>query len=680
MNGTHQGVAALPVLAYREQIITSVRENRVVVITAETGAGKSTQVPRFLAEAGYRVICTQPRRLAASSLAARVAEEMNTRLGDRVGFRTAEERTDSAATEVLFCTDGLQLVRELAGIGAGGRTVLVLDEVHEWNLNVETLIAWARQRVAAGDDLRVVLMSATLDADRLAAFFEGAPVISVPGRLFDVVGQPRAAAGTDGARLTAPTTVPSRDLVAKAVELAQAGRNVLVFLPGKKEIEETCEKLATQLGGRAVVLPLHGQLDRIEQAQCFKPPPAGKVKVVVSTNVAQTSVTIADIDAVVDSGVERRTELVDGIEGLYLKPISQADCCQRAGRAGRVKIGAYMLCSDASWEERLRFPKAEILRSRLDQLVLRLAVQGFDATALKFFHQPDTATLADAKRTLTALGAMSSDGQVTKTGRRMAKMPIDVKYARMLIEAETRGVVTQVATIAACLEAGDVRDRTTAWRSLTQERKSDLLAVLDVYNAGMAMKGGDALRAAGIFAKDFFRAKEVRGKLLDAVRDTVRSDSGKFASKEDERQAILRSCVAGLVDHLYKGGHGYYTNGDRVERQLAKESVVTGGEWLVGLPKDLGIIDKRGRPMTIKLVSMASAVDPTWLIEVAPQLGREEKGLNPSYDPTKDCVVSTTRKFFNGQKVAEVVVSDPEHTEAAEIFARWLADKIYNNY
>lgn len=677
MTSEQHSAAALPVLAYREQIITSVRENRVVVITAETGAGKSTQVPRFLAEAGYRVICTQPRRLAASSLAARVADEMNTRLGDRVGFRTAEERTDSAATEVLFCTDGLQLVRELAGAGAGERTVLVLDEVHEWNLNVETLVAWARQRVQAGDDLRVVLMSATLDAERLAAFFEGAPVISVPGRLFDVVGQPRAASA-DGARLTAPTSVPSRQLVEKAVELAQAGRNVLVFLPGKKEIEDTCDKLSAQLGNRAVVLPLHGQLDRAEQAQCFKPPPAGKVKVVVSTNVAQTSVTIVDIDAVVDSGVERRTELVDGIEGLYLKPISQADCCQRAGRAGRVKIGAYVLCSDVAWEERLRFPKAEILRSRLDQLVLRLAAQAFDATALKFFHQPDTATLADAKRTLVALGAMSADGNVTKVGRRMARLPVDVKYARMLIEAEARGVVTQVATIAACLEAGDIRDRTTAWRLLTQEWKSDLLAVLDVYNAGMAMKGGgDALRAAGIFARDFFRAKEVRGKLLDAVRDTVRSDSKSFGSKGEERQAILRSCVAGLVDHLYKGGHGVYTNGDLVERQLARESVVTGGDWLVGLPKDVGSTDRRGRPTTLRLVSMASSVDPTWLIEVAPQLGREETGLNPTYDPTKDCVVSTTRKFFNGQRVAEVVVDDPEHPQADEIFARWLTDKIY---
>lgn len=648
----------LPVTAFREQILGAVAGSAVTVITAETGAGKSTQVPQFLAGAGYRVIVTQPRRLAARTLAQRVAEEMNTRLGDRVGFRTAEERADSASTEVLFVTDGLQLVRELAGQGGTGRkTVLVLDEVHEWNLNVETLVAWVKTRLSAGDDLKVVLMSATLDAERLAAFYGGAPVIEVPGRLFPVTRR----------------SAPARSLVAEAVALAKAGRNVLVFQPGKKEIEDTMSSLRQELGGAAIVLPLHGGLEPGEQKLCFAPPPAGKTKVVVSTNVAQTSVTIPDIDAVVDSGIERRVELVDGIEGLYLRPTSQADGRQRAGRAGRTKPGEYVLCSDTGEADRRPFPVAEILRSRLDQLVLRLAAQGFDATTLEFFHQPDHTVLVEAKRALVALGAMSVDGTVTQMGRKMARLPVAVQYARMLIEAEKRGVVAQVATIAACLEAGDIRAKDGGWRSLTREAKSDLLALLDVYNAGQQMKGGgDVLRNVGIFVKDFFRAKEMRGKLLDAVRGSVRSDARKFASVEEERREILRACVAGLVDHLYQGGGGSYRNGDRVSRDLARESVVSGGAWLVGLPKDIEIQTRRGRT-TLRLVTMATAVDPLWLADVAPQLVERKMGLNPWYNPEKDICVSTTQVFFNGRLIADEPVLDPHHPEATRLFATWFA-------
>lgn len=658
------GGDALPVARYRQEILDAVSRSAVVVITAETGAGKSTQVPQYLAQAGYRVICTQPRRLAARALAQRVASEMRTRVGERVGFRTAEERADSYATDVLFVTDGLQLVRELAGQGGTGRkTVLVLDEVHEWNLNMEVLVAWVRSRLEKGDDLKVVLMSATLDAEKLAAFYgENTPVIKVPGRMFPVERR----------------VAPARSLVSEAVALAKAGRNVLVFQPGKKEIAECVSSLEASLGTAAVVLPLHGQLEPEEQQRCFAAAPAGKVKVVVATNVAQTSVTIPDIDAVVDSGIERRTELRDGIEGLYLGAISRADCEQRAGRAGRCKAGQYVLASEKGLEDRSVFPTAEVLRSRLDQMVLRLAVQGFDATALEFFHQPDRSTLAEAKRALIALGAMTSDGNVTKTGRRMARFAVSCEFARMLIEAERLGVVDQVATIAACLEAGEIRAKGDEWRSLTQEKSSDLLAVLDVFNAARSMKGngkskGDMLRDAGIFAKDFFRADEIRRKLLDSVRGEVRGEAKRFGSREDERKAILRACVAGLVDHLYHRTYDGYRNGSQTDRQLARESVVAGSpEWLVGLPKDIEIMTRKGR-MTLHLVSMATAVDPAILSEVAPQLSEQKSGLSPRYEAEKDMVTSVTEMYFNGQKVREERVEDLAHPEASQLFAAYLA-------
>jgi hypothetical protein len=268
-------------------------------------------------------------------------------------------------------------------MGAGKHQVLVLDEVHEWNMNIETLVAWAKLVLSQGSDFKVVLMSATLEAEKLSMFFDGAPIISVPGRLFPVTEQK-------------PTTTKT---ATEAIALLQQGRNVLVFEAGKKEIGETIQ-LITSSGVSAEVLPLHGELESSDQAKAFRRYP--RAKCVVSTNVAQTSVTIDDIDAVVDGGMERRVEVVDGVEGLYLKPISLADSKQRKGRAGRTKPGIYVDMCPAY--DRPDFPVAEVLRSRLDQTVLRLAEAGFDMEKLDFFHQPKKSEIHEAKRALKALG------------------------------------------------------------------------------------------------------------------------------------------------------------------------------------------------------------------------------------------------------------------------------------
>ncbi|OIO37982.1 MAG: hypothetical protein AUJ72_03385 [Candidatus Omnitrophica bacterium CG1_02_46_14] len=640
---------SLPVFGYKEDILQAVKNNAVTVITAETGAGKSTQVPQFLLEEGYQVVVTQSRRLAARTVAERVAEEVGCELGGVIGYRTGFERCDSAETQVLFCTDGLQLVREITG--SGRAQVLVIDEVHEWNINIETLVAWTRKRIAEGWPVKVVLMSATLEADRLAKYYgENVPVIEVPGRLFPVEEKQDY----------------SDNLVANIKKLVGEGRNILVFQPGKKEIAGTCDELA---GCGAIVLPLHGELEPAEQRLCFKR--YNQPKVVVATNVAQTSVTIPDIDAVVDSGIERRVELADGIEGLYLKPISQADCAQRKGRAGRTKEGVYILCGD-SMSGRPAFPKAEIERSRLDQTVLRLVAVGIDATELQFFHQPDREVLVDAKKTLFALGAMTADGQVTKIGRMMARLPLSVQFARMIVEAERLGVVDDVITIAAVLEISTLRDRTENWRDLTSETESDLLAELDIWNAGKGKKG-EELREMGIFGKSYWRAKELRGKLRDALLGHV-----KVFTSTGNRQDILKACVTGMVDHLFHSqGYGEYRNGGNGTRQKGRESVVSGSpEWVVGLPKDIQFKDRRGRFCTLNLVSMLTKVDPAWLVDVAPQLVQIEEGLSPYFDGEQDACFSTTKTHFNGQMVKEKKLSTPEHEQAAEVFVGWLAQKM----
>lgn len=639
----------LPIAKFKTNILDAVRQNSVVVIEAETGAGKSTQVPQYLLAEGYDLVVTQPRRLAARSVAARVAEEMGVELGTSVGFRTAQERQDSPSTRCLFCTDGLALVRELMGQNKG---ILVLDEVHEWNENMEVLVAWAKRQSEADGDFKVVLMSATMEAEKLSAFFNDAPVISVPGRLYPVEERQ-----------------PSRQLEDDVANLLNQGRNVLVFQPGKAEINATISALEA-MKVNAEILPLHGQLTPEEQRRCFRP--FGRPKCVVSTNVAQTSVTIPDIDAVVDSGMERRIELVDGVEGLYLKPISRADATQRKGRAGRVKPGIYIDHCGAS--TRPDFPVAEIMRKRLDQTVLRLAIAGFDMEAMEFFHQPAKSDIHDARRTLIGLGCMTQTGEVTQIGKLVNRLPVSVQYARMLVEADRLGVVDDVLTVAAIMEMGGITvpppsrnhpDRPDWRRMVPQESESDVMGQLAVWKMAENMTK-DEMAKGGVSIRDYFRAKEIRKHLAKALERYFRFGSS------GQRENILKAVCAGMVDHLYKGNYGRYRNGDDTERELGESSLVRGGEWLVGKPFDLQIKTRRGM-MTLRLIELASKVDPAWLTEVAPHLASQKTGLNPRYESREDVIVSTTQTYFNGQMVKEETVADGEHPEAAKVFARWLS-------
>jgi len=645
-------MANLPIEKFRADIVTAVEENSVVIITAETGAGKSTQVPQFLLEAGYDLVITQPRRLAARSVAARVAEEIGEELGETVGFRTAVDRQDSPATRCLFCTDGLALVRELVGQNNG---ILVLDEVHEWNENMEVLVAWVRKAIAEGSDMKVVLMSATLEAEKLSAFFDGVPVISVPGRTFPVTIQE-----------------PAMRLIDDVKTLIEQGRNVLVFQPGKQEIQDVCYALE-QADVNAEVLPLHGQLSPSDQKLCFAH--YGRPKVVVSTNVAQTSVTIDDIDAVVDSGMERRIELVNGVEGLYLKPISLADSAQRKGRAGRVKPGVYI--DHCQYEDRPDFPVAEIMRKRLDQTVLRLAIAGFDMEQLAFFHQPNLSDIHDARQTLVGLGCMTADAAVTPIGKLVNRLPVSVQYARMLVEADRLGVVDDVLTVAAVMEVSGITvpppsrnqpDRPD-WRVMVPtERESDVMGQLSVWQQAHDMSKSE-MYEKGVSTRDYSRAKEIRRSLQSAVKKHF--DLGSTGRRED----ILKAVCAGMVDHLFSGQYGSYQNGDGMSRELGTASCVRDARWLVGKPFDLQIKTRRG-PLVLNLIELASKVDPTWLVEIAPQLVETKTGLRPQYDADQDVVTSTTETYFNGQLVEETGVADGEHPEAATVFAGWFTNQI----
>lgn len=645
----------LPIFNYKEEIVKAIKEHAVTIITAETGSGKSTQVPQYSNEAGYEVVVTEPRRMAAWSLAQRVAEEMDSPLGETVGFRTGFEKNDSDLTSILYCTDGLELVREITDT-KNKQKVLIIDEVHEGNLNMEALLAWSKKRISEGWRTKVVIMSATIEKEELAHFFgEDVCVFDIPGKVFPVSFEQRR----------------EDRLISSICEMIQKGRNTLVFVPGKREIGEVIEELSCS-DVNAIILPLHGELDSTEQRKCFYN--YSLPKVVVATNVAQTSITIPDIDAVVDTGKERRMEVHDGIQGLFLRDISKADCMQRKGRAGRTKEGIYILCSNTPFENREEFSIPEIQRGNLDQIVLRLAACGIDATKLEFFHQPSEEALMRAKETLIGLGALTKNNEVTSIGRKMAKMPVSVQAARMIIEAEKYGVTEEVICIASISEIGSLltppsvaeryRGKAASYSDFTDEDTSDLLAEFDIWKKLNAMVGYIDFINLGINKKNYFHIKEHIQKMHEALNGIVEITSS------GDRDSIRKSCIAGMVDHVYSKTYEGYVNGDGITRNLDRNSCLNGWdrpEFLVGTPR---IIESKnlmwGGKKLINLVNMATKVTIEDLKEVAPQL-LIQKDTEPYYSSFSDVIKVTRNTYFKDTLIESRDVSVPNHPDYARL-------------
>lgn len=627
MKGSFFMNKTLPIYRFKDTIVESVKRHEVTIITAETGSGKSTQVPQMLYENGYEVVVTEPRRMAAWSLAERVSEEMNCQLGDIVGFRTGFERNDSANTSILYCTDGLELVRTLADT-TNKPKVLVIDEVHEWNLNIETLIAWSKKMLSNGWRTKVVIMSATLEKEKLSNYFDDVATIEVPGSLYPVSFEQR----------------DSEDLIYTIQQMIANGKNTLVFVPGKKEISHILDKLSYE---NAVVLPLHGELTSSEQKKCFNS--YSLPKIIVATNVAQTSITIPDINAVVDTGKERRLEVHDGIQGLFLKDISKADISQRKGRAGRTMSGMYILCSDTPFKYFDDFSIPEIQRGFLDQIVLRLASCGIDATQLEFFHKPDPKALELAKENLTTLGAIENGINVTPIGHKMAKMPVSVQSARMIIEAEKYGVVEDVITISSILEIGGLLFKTGSYYFFSQEKNSDLLAELDTWNKLSKMDVID-FEEKGINKKNYLRIKEHIEKMHQALEGLVE------ISSSGNRKDIQKSCLAGMISYgvFLRSDFGRrYIDNNSNYYLLDKKSCINyfSTKIIVGVPKQIEYTDRYGWKKTLSLVSMTQSVSIEELQEVAPQLVtiKEEisaYGSQPFYSEEYDAVMVYMVTYF----------------------------------
>lgn len=663
----------LPVYDFYEQITSSVDANQVTIITAETGAGKSTQIPQYLAEHGYgKVIVTQPRILAARNLSRRVREEWSTHTGDigeDVGYRTAHERDDSARTKILYCTDGLQLVREITGAGIETSQVLVLDEVHEWNENMEVLIAWAKKRCEEDPRFKVVIMSATIETGSLAEYFDTNAVINVPGRSHSV------------------TKKRGADLIAEIFNHIEKASNMLVFLPGKAEIADISDAIKSKAEAAGVpIIPLHSQLEATAQQQAFANYPNGKI--ILATNIAQTSVTIDDIDVVIDSGLERRSEVRNGVEGLFIVQTSQADCLQRAGRAGRTKPGEYILapygtmeCLD--FEDRPEYGAPEILRKHIDRLTLRLANVGIDIEILDFYHDPSHKAIMRAKRTLIALGALTKNGDVTRIGRQMEKFPVESNYGRMLVESKQYSdeVQSKLTAIIGIQEVGGIikgGTRYTGWRKYTRQTKSDLLAQYDVLLA-LDKIYPDEYEDLGIISKNVAKAREVRERL---DRDLGLEEKSLEPIRPSEEEELLRCIVSGEIDQLWtvdeRGEATHIVTKKR--RELSSSTVVRNPKLITGTPFDLQIPTHSGGLETLNLVQGITRVNTEWLLSSAPHMFTPRRG-KAFYDPRSGYLATRQLVRFGGQVLEgssePITENNPNNRRLFnEAFSAWVYEQL----
>ena len=459
---------ALPIAARRAEIAALILKHQVVILCGETGSGKTTQLPKICLELGRglngMIGCTQPRRIAARSLAARLAKELGAVGSHAVGYKIRFNDHTDENTFVKVMTDGILLAETHGDRGLWKYDTLIIDEAHERSLNIDFLLGYVKQLMIKRSDLKIIITSATIDPQRFSTHFDNAPIIEISGRTYPVEVRYRPEHFLDDSE----EAVPIEDAVVNAVDEIfheTYEGDVLVFLPGEREIRDCDEALRKHHPGHTEVLPLYSRLSNAEQDRVFQSPGDGNARrrIVLATNVAETSLTVPGIRYVIDAGVARinRYSTRSKINQLQIEPISRASAQQRAGRCGRVASGiAVRLYSEEDFNARPLFTTPEILRTSLADVILRMKSLGLgDVQDFPFIEPPSTRMIEDGYRQLFELGAVDDDKELTTLGWKLAKFPIDPAVARMLLAAEREGCVREVLMIASALSVQDPRVR-----------------------------------------------------------------------------------------------------------------------------------------------------------------------------------------------------------------------------
>ena len=486
----------LPVHEKLEEIKKAIAKNQVTIICGETGSGKTTQLPKICLEIGRGAAGlighTQPRRLAARSVAERIAEELKSEIGSAVGYKVRFTDHTSRDACVKLMTDGILLAETQTDRYLAAYDTIIIDEAHERSLNIDFLLGYLKQLLPRRPDLKVIITSATIDAERFSQHFNGAPVLEVSGRTYpvEILYRPLTSKDEDDAEVELTDAI-----VNAADELARYGEgDILVFLPGEREIREAAEALRkSTLRRNDEILPLFARLSHAEQHKIFHPSGA-KRRIVLATNVAETSLTVPGIKYVIDTGLARvkRYSARVKVEQLHVEKISQAAARQRSGRCGRVSAGVCIrLFSEEDFNSRTEFTDPEIVRSNLAAVILRMASLNLgDVAAFPFLEMPDSRYINDGFQVLLELGAVNEHNGLTKLGEQMARLPIDPKIARILLAAKKHDCMAEILVIASALSIQDPRERPLEARDAAAkaherftDKQSDFLAYLNIWDS-----------------------------------------------------------------------------------------------------------------------------------------------------------------------------------------------------
>lgn len=625
---------SLPVWQQRTQLLQMLEENHTVVLVGETGSGKTTQVPQFCAEAGWAeqkmVACTQPRRVAATSVARRVAEEMDVQLGEEVGYSIRFEDCTSPKTRLKYLTDGMLLRESMTDPTLSRYSVVILDEAHERTLATDILFGLLKEIQKNRQDLRIVVMSATLEAEKFQEYFSNAPLMKVPGRMHPVE--------------VFYTQEPERDYVEAAVRTVvqihacEPPGDILVFLTGEEEIEDACSRIKREVGymgqkvGPVKVLPLYSSLPPNMQQRIFEKAPPGRDegpegrKIVVSTNIAETSLTIDGVVYVIDPGFSKQ-KVYDPrarVESLLVSPISRASAHQRAGRAGRTQPGkCFRLYTEKSFKEDLieqTYP--EILRSNLGTVVLQLKRLGIDDLVhFDFLDPPAPETMIRALELLNYLGALDDEGELTEIGHLMSEFPLDPQLSKMLVTSPQYGCSNEILSIVAMLSVPVCFVRPRDQTKEADEAKAqfahvdgDHLTLLNVFHAfKQSGQSADWCFENYLNYRSMKSADNVRNQLSRLCQKfNIRLCSTEFTSRHYYTN-IRKAIVSGFfmqVAHKERAGH-YLTAKDNQVVFLHPSCVLDKKpDWV--LYHEFVLTTKN-------YIRTNTVVEGEWLIDIAPQ-------------------------------------------------------------
>ncbi|KAB5590392.1 Pre-mRNA-splicing factor [Ceratobasidium theobromae] len=619
---------SLPIFKLRDKLIQAVRDHQILIVVGDTGSGKTTQMTQYLAEEGFadhgKIGCTQPRRVAAMSVAKRVAEEVGCRLGQEVGYTIRFEDCTSPETRIKYMTDGMLQRECLIDPDMTAYSVLILDEAHERTIATDVLFGLLKKSAKRRPDLKIIVTSATLNAEKFSEYFFKCPIFTIPGRTYPVE--------------ILYTKEPESDyldaslITIMQIHLSEPPGDILLFLTGQEEIDTACQILYERMKAlgpqvpELIILPVYSALPSEMQSKIFDPAPPGARKVVIATNIAETSITIDGIYYVVDPGFVKQNAYDPrlGMDSLVVTPISQAQANQRAGRAGRTGPGkCYRLYTEVAFRnEMLPSPIPDIQRQNLSHTILMLKAMGInDLINFGFMDPPPAQTLLTALEQLYALSALDDEGLLTRLGRKMADFPMEPPLAKMLITSVDLGCSEEILSIVAMLSVQNVFYRPKEKQAQADSKKAkfhqpegDHLTLLTVYNGWKASKFSNPWCYENfIQARSMRRAQDVRKQLL-GIMDRYKHD---IISSGKDYNRVRRAICSGFFRNAAKKDpqEGYKTLVEGTPVYIHPSSALfnRNPEWVIYNELLL---------TTREYCHTVTTIEPKWLVEVAPQFFR----------------------------------------------------------